>query len=689
MADTGKIIIDIELKGDGSVDINKLDKSLEQLNKETKNTESSVRKMIAALKEQRAEVLMTDEAYERLTTEINKYEKSLKKASTSSGQMQDKTGLAGAAVVELGRTISDSNYGFTAMANNISQLATLFTTLVVTTKGVKNAAQAMWTALKGPLGVIVVFQIVVAVLEKMAMNAKKAGEEVASLNKILTDEITILKEIKRSLDENLLSEEEKRDVIQDLNDKYKDLNITEENSIRIIDEKIKALTREARARAVVSQITELQNKLVEIELMKGKELISTYQTFWLGLKDRVRGFISGTEGIQTDTIDEWIKLSEKKTKELTSEVEKDIKKLQDILQEEGLFDDLLNTTSSGGSSKMLKDFKSVVEDYQNEIISAQRNVDKALATSRVESVNAEAEAAVTKLNIKKRQYESERIASKNNALKEVDESSLSEQEKTRRKEEINNTYQQNILASEAAFQEALWLINQEWTLKQEAAFQQDEFDKVKQNIAIAQQYADAMSSVFDFIDSEFQRQLDSQQAYANEQNNILREQLNNENLSAEERKKIQGKISDNDERARRKSDEIKKKQFKANKAFSIAEATVNTFLAATQTLKDPFLGPLRIPSAIATITFGLAQVAMIARQKFVPTASSASGGGGAGGSGGGDRVFDFNLVGESPESQLNKTIQSQFEKPLQAYVVSKDISSQQELDLNIRNAAKI
>ena len=45
-------------------------------------------------------------------------------------QNRDKTGLAGAAVVEIGRTISDSNYGFTAMANNISQLSTLMTTLV-------------------------------------------------------------------------------------------------------------------------------------------------------------------------------------------------------------------------------------------------------------------------------------------------------------------------------------------------------------------------------------------------------------------------------------------------------------------------------------------------------------------------------------------------------------------------------
>ncbi len=51
-------------------------------------------------------------------------------------KMIDKTGLAGATLVELGRTISDSNYGIRGMANNISQLATLMTTLLFTTGGV-------------------------------------------------------------------------------------------------------------------------------------------------------------------------------------------------------------------------------------------------------------------------------------------------------------------------------------------------------------------------------------------------------------------------------------------------------------------------------------------------------------------------------------------------------------------------
>ena len=37
------------------------------------------------------------------------------------------TGLAGATITELGRTVSDLNYGFPAVANNISQFCLLYT----------------------------------------------------------------------------------------------------------------------------------------------------------------------------------------------------------------------------------------------------------------------------------------------------------------------------------------------------------------------------------------------------------------------------------------------------------------------------------------------------------------------------------------------------------------------------------
>jgi hypothetical protein len=58
---------------------------------------------------------------------------------------------------------------------------------------------------------------------------------------------------------------------------------------------------------------------------------------------------------------------------------------------------------------------------------------------------------------------------------------------------------------------------------------------------------------------------------------------------------------------------------------------------------------------------------------------------------GGDagRTFDFNLVGSSGVNQLSQAIGSQFQEPVQAYVVSSQITSQQELDLEISTGASL
>ena len=71
------------------------------------------------------------------------------------------------------------------MANNLSQLATNF---IYTTKqagtllgGLKNIGQA----LMGPLGVILLFQGAIAMLERFSMQSGKTKEEVKGLNDAL------------------------------------------------------------------------------------------------------------------------------------------------------------------------------------------------------------------------------------------------------------------------------------------------------------------------------------------------------------------------------------------------------------------------------------------------------------------------------------------------------------------------
>ena len=197
------------------------------------------------------------------------------------------------------------------------------------------------------------------------------------------------------------------------------------------------------------------------------------------------------------------------------------------------------------------------------------------------------------------------------------------------------------------------------------------------------------SSMTSFLGGEYDRQLTIEQNKTNALNNELNERLLNENLSKDERERIQLQIGANDEKLRIKQEQIEKKRFKLNKAANIAQATIATYLAAAQVMANPLdLNPVTKGIAMAsTIAMGLANVATIARQKFQSSAGSGGqiggGFGGGSGSGGNDRDFNFNLAGTSQQNQLAQTLQGRFDQPLQAYVVSTDITNQQQLDQEI------
>ena len=209
----------------------------------------------------------------------------------------------------------------------------------------------------------------------------------------------------------------------------------------------------------------------------------------------------------------------------------------------------------------------------------------------------------------------------------------------------------------------------------------------------ADQFNTLTSGVTDFVNGEYDRQLTIEQNKTNALNNELNERLLNENLSKDERKRIQLQIGANDEALRKKQEAIEKKRFKLNKAANIATASINTYLAASQILADPsFTGrPIaRFVAMATTITTGLLNVAKIARQKFQSSAGSGGqiGGGFGGGSGSGNgREFNFNLAGSSDRNQIAEAIGSRFDQPLRAYVVSRDVTTQQQIDADIRSNA--
>ena len=208
-------------------------------------------------------------------------------------------------------------------------------------------------------------------------------------------------------------------------------------------------------------------------------------------------------------------------------------------------------------------------------------------------------------------------------------------------------------------------------------------------------YKTLMSGLTDFIDGEFERELTIEKNKTNAINAELNNRLNNENLSKDQRASIQNQIAQNDEKLRVKQEAIARKQFKVTKAFNIAMTIADTYMAAQKAYLSQMLiasptAPIRakIAAGIA-VASGLAKVAAISRTTFQSTAPSTPTNIGGGGSlsGGGRSESSFNVVGKSEGNLLINAIQAQFGKPLKAYVVSREVTNQQQLDGIIVNQA--
>ena len=132
---------------------------------------------------------------------------------------------------------------------------------------------------------------------------------------------------------------------------------------------------------------------------------------------------------------------------------------------------------------------------------------------------------------------------------------------------------------------------------------------------------------------------------------------------------------------------------KAGKALAIASSLVNTYAAISGQLKAFSGVPVpgyAIAQAIATGVVGFANVQKIASVKIPKTSG---GGGGVSGSaptgGAAPAPPSFNVVGASETSVLADTVAEQTNEPVQAYVVSNDITTAQSLENNIVEGATI
>lgn len=136
-----------------------------------------------------------------------------------------------------------------------------------------------------------------------------------------------------------------------------------------------------------------------------------------------------------------------------------------------------------------------------------------------------------------------------------------------------------------------------------------------------------------------------------------------------------------------KSKKQQEQAFKIQKAANIANATIDTYKAVNSAIASTPGGPvLKGIAGAVVLSAGLLNVKKIASQQF-NSESDSSGGSGAGSAptslGGGGVTPNFSIVGNNSQNQLTQLQQA----PIQAYVVSGEMTTAQALDRNrLRNA---
>tara|TARA_R100000951_G_scaffold31234_2_gene26786 strand:+ start:4569 stop:6713 length:2145 start_codon:yes stop_codon:yes gene_type:complete len=681
------------------VAVEDLNKVLGEMNGEMSRTTGGIGRTMGMLKRQRSNLQINSKEYQNVTKSMRFYQSQM---DMSTGA----TGSASSAAMELGRVLSDAPYGIRGVANNISQFASQMAFAAKSTGSLSLAFKDLWKALMGPLGILIVIQGVIAAFEKASMTKKKVKEDTDSLTKTFGIQTTKLLVLKSALDDSNVSLEDKKELVKKASKEFKDLNIEIDENGKLtdasriaIDEYSVALVNNAKAKAIANLITKEMNKQAQLEVEETGKQLGYFDTLYHAISAKVLG--------TSKAVSNALKQDGEKRDEAMKNSQDRVQKFLKMLKENRLemAKSLLGGKDKDEGSKdkptilqTPKEFQTEAEDLQSEIdawdkkmlMAATKNKDQRLQLelifykkSKQARKNDREDAAYNALFKYEDELDALVKAGKMNA-DEADKAKGIALIKTQEKVQgINDEHDKLIKKAEEATKALRLGLGGDSDSKENFSLEEG-----------LQQYMKVQSAMTDFLSGEFDRQLTIEQNKTNALNNELNQRLLNEDLSKDERERIQLQIGRNDEKLRKKQEAIEKKRFKLNKAANIAGASINTYLAASQILSDPsFKGrPVaRFVAMAATITTGLLNVAKIARQKFQSSAGSGGSiGAGAGGAGGGEgREFNFNLAGSTQSNQLTQSIAGQLSQPIQAYVVSSEMTSQQQLDLSISNTATI
>ena len=665
------------------------------------------------------------------TVSVKKFEAELKKATIANKQfnntlsgresMTTNAGLAGATLTELGRTISDMPYGIRGVANNLSQLSTLFTTMVAkvddNVKGfarVGRAFKMLKTQMMGPLGIVLIFQAAISALDFFAGSTRSATKEIDKLRAALGKQKGLNQAISIYIDvlEDASSTEEQRIIaLAKLQKEGYD------PAIGSLKEFVAALKQKQKMDALDVKNSE---KVADAETLiaESKERIANAQDKINSSFDISQSYLSAALVDEQNQKQEGIIQDEL---EIIETVKRDLKQ---FIKEVGADPDIVGNpflaTVFGLKPDKAKSDSDEESPVSKIIKKLNKEVQKMAAENADELLKIERQLALDEIALAKGS-----TPEKNEAIRLIDEKfrlsvkALREEDLEDFKDYVSKSVEESIDIIDDLYKE--FLSKNKEAAKDARKFisdyikgLQNDLRQLKEQESIFNQAfsstAKILNSLNDLRQEHHQAQLDR---LARERDVVLA----NDTLTQEEKeKRLQG-ISHQEMIAQKKKIKLERDMFTIEQTLMIAKTIMNAqFFAQQQIMMAQIavqnavgsarqialagtveagkasmslgsfmaaLGPAGIIAFGASIGVALASIkkardaAKNQIKNIVPDASSAGGGGGSTPS---IQAPAFNVVGATQESQLAQAISGADSKPLKAFVVASDISTAQELE---------
>lgn len=658
------------------------------------------------------------------------------------------TGLAGAAVTELGRTVSDLNYGFPAVANNISQLGSLFTILIAKANGARGALALILKEMRGPLGFLFAFQIGVTLIESISKGFIKLGKDSSTLNKAFKE---VGKEVSKTsgkfesyisiLQNSNKTQEEHEKAINALNKEFPefikkldeanvsmdDIKNSTEEATKQIDLQRTAIINLAKSRGAQKRIEELSIEIIDKEIERRNELIALgIEESELDLAKRkadrtsIGEFTEVSETRRIAAINRLI-ASREEHKEFIDSKNKEIKLLSEYVD----IDDIFTDKTKKSSQRRIKIFKEQLLTFEREEESYRKQSEKAEAIYEEDKIEIRRQAALRDLELKYEDFKLDQSLRLQQFLFQLDLDKKSElakakteEEKRKIEERYHNAgvdavvkYNESLIQANSNYLNAIDEANKSFNTQTEAFFQQQALkdlqgfiqqmqignDLAKQfQIDMATNEMDRLQAQDELRGQQFEREkgILERQIEVDQERGLATEELEQKLANLKERNRQE------DVKSTEKAEKIKLsianqvgnaiigiagKGSAIGKAVAVAMAIMNTKEAITNALGAKPYGPWNIAQAVAVGAFGFKQVKDILSTKLPVGAGSA----GAGAAPTTVEAPDFNVVGAGTGSQLAQAVGASQSRPFRAYVVSGDVTSAQEFDRKTVNQSAL